>query len=38
VTVRDGLADQPATEGGRGCYFTDPTGVIVGLHGNYPDV
>jgi uncharacterized protein len=23
---------------GRGCYFTDPTGVIVGLHENDPDV
>jgi len=23
---------------GRGCYFTDPTGVIVGLHENNPDV
>jgi hypothetical protein len=23
---------------GWGCYFTDPTGVIVGLHENNPDV
>jgi predicted enzyme related to lactoylglutathione lyase len=23
---------------GRGCYFTDPTGVLVGLHENNPDV
>jgi uncharacterized protein len=23
---------------GRGCYFTDPTGVLVGLHENDPDV
>jgi predicted enzyme related to lactoylglutathione lyase len=23
---------------GRGCYFTDPTGVIVGLHENNPEV
>jgi hypothetical protein len=23
---------------GRGCYFTDPTGVVVGLHENIPDV
>lgn len=22
---------------GRGCYFTDPTGVVVGLHQNNPD-
>jgi uncharacterized protein len=22
---------------GRGCYFTDPTGVVVGLHENNPD-
>jgi hypothetical protein len=23
---------------GRGCYFPDPTGVLVGLHENNPDV
>jgi uncharacterized protein len=22
---------------GRGCYFTDPSGLIVGLHENDPD-